>query len=276
MVTGPELLEGQRVLVVGASSGIGRALGAAAIASGARVVVAARRRGALDELVADNGGGTAVAADITDPESCMSLAGRCREVLGGLDVVIAATGVSALARVEETDADLWNRLLGTNVVGINQLLSAVVPLLGRNGIAAVLSSEDAARARSGLAAYAASKAALERSMECWRLEHAPLRFPVLAIGATVPTEASASFDQSLLEDMLGRWVRSGHIQNDAMTPEGVAASVLGILGAVLPFPEVGLDHATMKPAGGIFGDPTSPFLEGVTFAARDMLDGDNR
>ena len=62
-------LEGQRVLVVGASAGIGREFARQAVQDGARVLFAARRLDRLTELAQEAGSGTPVVADITDPSS---------------------------------------------------------------------------------------------------------------------------------------------------------------------------------------------------------------
>src|SRR4051812_577005 len=87
-------LEGQRVLVVGASAGIGRELARQAIQDGAQVVLAARRLDRLTELAQEAGGGTPVVADITDPQSCASLAEKISSELGTVDLVVCSAGYS--------------------------------------------------------------------------------------------------------------------------------------------------------------------------------------
>jgi NAD(P)-dependent dehydrogenase (short-subunit alcohol dehydrogenase family) len=248
-------LAGQRILVVGASAGIGRCVARQAMEAGAEVVVTARRQDLLDELVLETGRGTAIAADIGDRDQCLELAAGTVRALGGLDLVVLVTGVSLLRRIDETSADDWNEVLATNVVGANLLIQSVVPHVAPDGLVAVFSSEDVTRVRSGLGAYAASKAALEASLGAWRCEFAPLRFTSVAIGATMPTDVSNGFDGELLAEMLECWIRTGHLQNETMDVEHLAASVLGLLAAIRPVPDVGIEHVVLRSPSGALGDP---------------------
>jgi len=100
-------LTDRRVVVVGASSGIGEAVAVQAATAGARVVVAARRLDRLEAVVERCGGGAAaVACDVRDPASCDDLIARSVEHLGGLDAVIYSTAIDPLARLVDTDAAL--------------------------------------------------------------------------------------------------------------------------------------------------------------------------
>ena len=80
--SGPRPLAGKRVLLIGASAGIGRALAIRLVRDGAQVVMAARRGGELEKTAAEAGGGIPVQADITSAEDCERLAGVVRERLG--------------------------------------------------------------------------------------------------------------------------------------------------------------------------------------------------
>jgi NAD(P)-dependent dehydrogenase (short-subunit alcohol dehydrogenase family) len=248
-----EGLRGTRVLVVGASSGVGRATAVGAVRAGADVVLSARREAALHAAVAEAGGGTAIPADITDPEQCATLAGRCADQLGGLDVVINATGITLLRPIADTSATDWAEVLTTNVVGCHQLIGAVVGCLSANAIVATLSSEAVTRPRAGLGAYTASKAALEASLAAWRHEHAPVRFACVAIGATMPTEVSNDFDRDLLDVMLSDWLGTGMMQTGVMPTDDLAAALLGLVAAVLPFPDVNLEHVLLRSPAAVVG-----------------------
>jgi NAD(P)-dependent dehydrogenase (short-subunit alcohol dehydrogenase family) len=255
--SGSDRLSGVKVLVVGASSGVGRAIAERVMAEGAQAVLAARRKDALDQLIDEAGRGLAVATDVTDVEQCRALAAAAADHLGRIDLVVVATGISTLRRITETDAGDWRSILGTNLIGCNQVIAAAVPHLSPTGLVAVLSSEDVTRVRDGLGAYAASKAALESSLASWRCECAPLRFCCVSIGATMPTEVSDAFDGELLGEMLDRWIRSGHIQNEAMATDELADSLVGILAAVLPRPGIGVEHLLLRSPSGVLGDPNA-------------------
>ena len=135
------VLDGRRVLVVGASAGIGRAFAVHAAAEGARLVAVARRADRLDELVAEMGGGTAVVADISEDDDCRRLADELRRDLGEVDLVLHAAAMAPLKRFADTTADDWRRVLATNVIGVHQVINAVLPVLAPGAIVGVMSSE---------------------------------------------------------------------------------------------------------------------------------------
>lgn len=244
-----------RAVVVGASSGIGRAVAASLIEAGAEVVVTARRREPLEELVAEAGSGTVVTADLTDAGQCADLMAAAVEALGAIDLVVVATGVSLLRRIAETEDEDWETLFRTNVIGVHTLLRAVTPVLADAGLVAVLSSEDSAQVRDGLGAYAASKAALDTVLAAWRNEWAPRRLTRVVVGATSPTEMSDSFDADLLTEMLDSWIRAGRMQNALMAPEELGDALVGCLLSVLRNPGVGLDTIELRSPSGVLGSP---------------------
>src|SRR5947207_1533325 len=90
-------LEGRRVLVVGASAGIGYELGMAASGRGASVVFTARRKDRLESAVAKTTGGYAVTGDVTVPEECERIVADAVGHLGGLDLVVYSAGWAPLA-----------------------------------------------------------------------------------------------------------------------------------------------------------------------------------
>ena len=103
-------LQGARVLVVGASSGIGREVAVQLGAGGARVVLAARRADRLAEAVADAGADASrVVCDVRDPAQCDAVVRDAVEHLGGLDAVVYATAVDPLVRLVDTDLDAGAR-----------------------------------------------------------------------------------------------------------------------------------------------------------------------
>ena len=100
------MLDGYRILVVGASTGIGRAVGIQAAQSGAAVAFAARRTELLEEAVDAAGGSSfAVACDVRREEQCARAVEEAVERFGGLDAVVYAAGKSPLVRFADADAD---------------------------------------------------------------------------------------------------------------------------------------------------------------------------
>jgi NAD(P)-dependent dehydrogenase (short-subunit alcohol dehydrogenase family) len=245
-VTTSKGLAGARVLVTGASAGIGRAVAIGAVRQGARVILAARRQQELDAAVAEAGGGDAIAVDLAEPAACDQLGRAIRDSFGGLDVVISCAGVAPLQLLMDTEDEHWEQVLATNLVGTHRLLRCCVPLLGRSGTFIAMSSDVVQRPRTGLSAYAASKAALERLIQGWRHEHPWLRFTTVAIGDTFPTDFGNAFDGDVLTRVLDEWAARGLAQARFMDPGDVARALLAVAGTMVDTPDVGLDHLTIR------------------------------
>jgi NAD(P)-dependent dehydrogenase (short-subunit alcohol dehydrogenase family) len=245
MTTGKGLA-GARMLVTGASAGIGRAAAIGAVRQGARVMLAARRQKELDAAIAEAGGGEAIAVDLTRQEDCDRLDEAVRAAFGGLDVVISCVGVAPLQMMMDTDDEHWEQVLTTNLVATHRLLRRCVPLLGRSGAFIALSSDSVQRPRAGLSAYAASKAALERMVGGWRIEHPWLRFTTVTVGDTFPTDFGNGFDGEVLGRVLDEWGARGLAQARFMAPGDVARTLLAIAGTMADMPGIGVDHLTIR------------------------------
>jgi NAD(P)-dependent dehydrogenase (short-subunit alcohol dehydrogenase family) len=239
-------LAGARVLVTGASAGIGRAAAVGAVRAGARVMLAARRLDALEAAVKEAGGGAAVAVDLARPEDVSRLSAAVSATLGGLDVVISSAGVAPLKLMMDTGDEHWDQVLATNLVGTHRLLRCCVPLLGRSGSFFALSSDSVPRPRPGLGAYSVSKAALEQLIEYWRMDHPWLRFTTVTVGDTFPTEFGSAFDGDLLTGLLDEWGARGLAQARFMAPDDVAATLLAVAATLRDTPDVGIDHLTLR------------------------------
>jgi NAD(P)-dependent dehydrogenase (short-subunit alcohol dehydrogenase family) len=239
-------LAGRNVLVVGASSGVGRAFAERAIRDGAHVVIAARRQERLDEIVADAGGGTGICADVRvdgDPERLVAAAVA---ELGHLDLLFYAAGVAPLRALVDTEPDHWRYALETNVIGVQRVLASAVPAMNHGAIAAVLSSETVGRPRPALGAYGASKAAVTESLRAWRLEHPEVRFSCVALGATQPTEFGDAFAGDVLEPVLDVWFKHGLMQQSYMETAEVAHLLADLYASALTYPGVGIEDITLR------------------------------
>lgn len=239
-------LVGKRVLVVGASSGIGRAIGTSAVVAGAEVAFAGRRADKLTEAVEEAGGGHTVIADVRRPEDCARLATEAVAALGGLDLMVYAAGYAPLLPLPETEATDFADIFETNVVGVHEVVRAALPHLGPGSIVAVLSSETVGRPRKALGAYSASKATLEELLRAWRAEHHEVRFSCLAVGATVPTEFGNAFDPVHLGPAYKDWVRNGFMQAEFMATAEVGAFIVETLAAAIDRPGLGLEHLSLR------------------------------
>jgi NAD(P)-dependent dehydrogenase (short-subunit alcohol dehydrogenase family) len=113
---------GKTAVVTGAGSGIGRAVALALLGEGYSVVLAGRRRAALDETVALAGpvgaGAVVVPSDVSDPASVAALFDAARGAFGRLDLLFnnAGTGAPAVP-LEELPLEQWRRVVDVNLTG---------------------------------------------------------------------------------------------------------------------------------------------------------------
>ncbi|MGA3186865.1 MAG: SDR family oxidoreductase [Bryobacteraceae bacterium] len=130
----PVALKNQTVLVVGASSGIGRSIAIQFAREGANVMASARRQQRLqalqDELAAENIDIGISAADAAIPAAMEELAARTVEQFEKIDVMVYATGTNtpdrAMARLT---TKIWDELIGTNLNGAYYATRAVLPAM---------------------------------------------------------------------------------------------------------------------------------------------------
>ncbi|MHC1557700.1 SDR family oxidoreductase [Actinomycetospora sp. C-140] len=228
-------LDGKRVVVTGASSGIGAAVARAAADAGARVGLLARRADRLEELAGEVGG-HAAAADVTDPDAVTAAVDRLAGRLGGLDAVVAAAGTMHLGAVADTDPARWREVFDVNVGGLLTTARAALPHLGEGASFVTVSSMSGRRVPSAAGGvYAASKHAAHAVDETLRREAGPrgVRVTTVAPGfVATDLMASLEHDEPGRDDVAAFRERMHTL---GLTPEHVAAAVVHVLG--LP-PEV--------------------------------------
>ncbi len=158
-------INGARILLVGAGGGLGAPMARALAAGGARLTLAGRRREPLEALRVD--GAEIVTADITDPAGPQAMVDAAVTAHGGLDGVVLTAGVVAFGPVTELADATLTELVGANVLGPVRLLRAAAGPLeagakerGEDSFVLNVSAVVAETAPTGMAAYAATKAAL--------------------------------------------------------------------------------------------------------------------
>ena len=210
-----------RTVVVGASSGLGRAIGIGLARRGAKVALLARRRDRLVDAAKEAGeGALAIACDVTDESSCRAAIEEAAAGLGGIDGIVYAPGVGPLGRIETLDGATWRRAFDTNVIGAALVTAAAIgPLTTSGGTAAYLSSISASMTPPwpGLAAYVVSKAALDKLVDAWRAEHPAVGFTRVVVGdcgggdGESRSEFSAGWDMSLAAELLPIWIERKYL-----------------------------------------------------------------
>ena len=186
-------LKGQRVLVTGASSGLGAHFARVAAAAGAEVVIAARRADRLAALRAELGDAAlAVPLDVTDEASVAA----CFAAAGPLDVVVNNAGVAETRPAAKTSAADFDRTLDVNLRGAFLVARAAAEgwiAAGRGGSLVNIASILGLGVVAGVAPYAISKAGVVQMTKALALEWARhgIRVNALAPGY-FPTEMTDS------------------------------------------------------------------------------------
>jgi NADP-dependent 3-hydroxy acid dehydrogenase YdfG len=236
-------LNGSRVVVIGASSGMGQESGILFAREGARVMAAARREDRLmelrDRLAAEEYVIETFPADTRDASQMADLANLAKDKFGGIDILVYATGTNTPDRaLTRLNPAVWNDLIGTNLTGAYYAADAVLPVMReqKSGLMIFISSMSAYIPDVSGAAYQASKRGLHGLAHAIRFEERGngIRTTVLAPGFT-DTEIMRHRPIRPTPEQLAK----------ALRPEDVAQMVLAI--AKLPA-RVHIPEVQMQPA----------------------------
>jgi NAD(P)-dependent dehydrogenase (short-subunit alcohol dehydrogenase family) len=191
----------QVVVVMGASSGIGRATAVRLGKEGAKVVVAARREAGLRSLVAeieaDGGQACAEVADVTDPAQMQRVAQRAVTEYGRLDTWVHAAAVLLVAPFERTTPEEFQRVIDVNLMGqVHGAMAALPHLKERGGALIHISSMGAKRGVPLQTAYCASKHGIDGFVETLRTEVRREELPVSVTNIMPATINTPLFDQA--------------------------------------------------------------------------------
>ncbi|WP_419924204.1 SDR family oxidoreductase [Candidatus Poriferisocius sp.] len=241
-----EALNDRKILVVGASSGLGRATAIALQRHGADVAFAARRRDELEAAVAEAGGGHVATIDVLDPASIQQGVSEAVEALGGLDGIVYTSGTSPMAPMSELTQVDWQRVFGVNTFGPNLVINAALPHLSEDAVVAAVSSDSSSMPRHSLVPYAASKRALEATMDGWRTEMlGNRRFVTVILGPTMPTEFANSFDPEAFGAAIPHWQRQG-FRTGIMQADEVAHGLVSCMAALFAAPTFGIESILLR------------------------------
>ncbi|HZY88638.1 MAG TPA: SDR family oxidoreductase [Gemmataceae bacterium] len=221
-------LRGRRILITGASGGIGRRLAERAAAAGARLVLTARSADRLDELAHALGAGGAdvvpVAADVTSDADRRRLLDTAVERLGGLDVLVNNAGVASFGHFADSSEAVLRQVMEVNFFAPAELIRRAAPLLmeGHQPAVVNVASMCGRRGVPAWSEYSASKFALCGLTEALRGELARFDIDVLLI---VPGLTRTDLGRHMLRN-------EGRMRIDfdgGMAPERVADAVLDAL-----------------------------------------------
>jgi 3-oxoacyl-[acyl-carrier protein] reductase len=216
-------VSGKRVVITGASRGLGRVLATAFSRGGAKVVLVARTEADLKALAGELPGPVLVVpGEVTDEECNEAVADAAVAEWGGLDGWICNAGISpVVAGPRQTTASTWREILDVNLTGAFLGARAAARVMHAGSRVIFTGSVLGERPREGLAAYSASKAGLVGLAKGLALDLAPA-------GITVNVVSPGWFDSPLVEP----WKQhpelgAGVLAHTAMKRWGAPADLVG-------------------------------------------------
>ena len=224
------LLDNKVAIITGASSGIGRSAAKLFSRHGAKLVVTARRRSELDDLVGEiqSGGGEAVAiaGDIRSEGHVREVTERAIDQFGRLDVALNNAGAAGvMAETPDLSLDDWNEAIATNLTSAFLCAKHQIPAMLPNGGGSVIFTSSFVGnsvGMPGMAAYAAAKAGIVGLTKVLAAEFSPrgIRINALLPGGTDTPGATMDTPETLA------FVEGLHAMKRIARPDEIAASAL--------------------------------------------------
>lgn len=198
------MLINKAAVITGASRGIGEAAAIEMAAQGASVVLAARSKNSLDNIVAriqDNGGvACAVECDVSEYDEVANAVTECVAQYGKIDILVNNAGlIDPIARLEDSDPIQWANVVDVNLKGVYHGLRAALPLMKEqaSGVVVNVSSGAASSALEGWSHYCATKAAVLSLTKCAHKEFSDMGICVVGMSpGTVATDMQISIKAS--------------------------------------------------------------------------------
>src|ERR1700712_5612738 len=229
-------LNGLKVFLTGAASGIGRATAEAAAAQGARLFLTDLQEELLQataESIRAAGGEVvvAVAADVSDHDAVRRLARRITDEHGAMDVVMNIAGISAWGTVSSLEHETWRQQVEVNLMGPIHVIEELVPPMveaGRGGHVVNVSSAAGIIGMPWHAAYSASKFGLRGVSEVLRFDLARHNIGVsLVCPGGVDTGLTETISIAGVDNASPAFRKlQAHFKKRAVTPEQAASSIL--------------------------------------------------
>lgn len=235
-------LRGRRVVVTGASAGIGASTVQLMLRRGALVAGIARRRDRLEQF-AEQGPFVPVVADLAEPDEAANAIAEAADRLGGVDVLVNNAGVYLLGGLQDGSVADWRRMFDVNVLSVLSVSQAALPHLQASAsphIVNVSSVGGRRVARVSTAVYSATKFALHALSEGMRQELHPqgIRVTIVAPGVVRTELGVGTADPELLAEVQAKQAAIG------IPPEAVARAILYAVGEP---PEVAVFEVVVLP-----------------------------
>jgi NAD(P)-dependent dehydrogenase (short-subunit alcohol dehydrogenase family) len=216
-------MDGKRVLVTGAGTGIGRGIALAFAAEGAAVAVHYSRSSAgaeavVEEIVSGGGKAAAFKADFSDVKPLQAMAREAVTFLGGLDVLVNCAGITMNRAFDQTNVEQFDLLYAVNVRAPYFLCQALLPELAQSrGIIVNISSIHAYEGFTEHSVYAGTRGAIVAFTRQLAIELAPrgVRVAGIAPGSVRVENQEQMFGPGMDWEAAGRGIPAGFIAESA-------------------------------------------------------------
>lgn len=232
MTFAADALAGKRILVTGASSGLGRATAILLAASGARLALVARDEKRLAETAAMLAGGdhSFHSADLTDADACADAVAKIASEVGPLDGVFHSAGTTLVLPVKLIKSRHLNEVFGAGVWGAFGIARAAAKknVMVDGGSLVFMSSSAALMGRPALSGYCAAKAAVDGMVRALAVEFAPRRIRANSINAGAVETAMHKEYVALISEQAAKEYNDFHLLGFGQ-PDDVANAALFLL-----------------------------------------------
>lgn len=218
-------VEGKVIAITGASSGIGEASARLLAASGASVVLGARRTEVLESIAKDirNKGGAAEfkSLDVRSREDTAAFVDFAREKFGRLDVIFNNAGIMPLSPMSALKTDEWDNMIDVNIRGVLNGIAAALPVMEAQGGGHIINNASIGAyvvVPTG-AVYCGTKYAVWAISEGLRQESKNVRVTVISPGV-IETELGSDITDAAAKGALEEF------RKISLTPDAIAGAVL--------------------------------------------------
>lgn len=221
---------GKTVVVTGGSLGMGRACAERFASDGCRVLIVANDETSIADAVATIGpNASGFVGDVRNAADMRAAIAAAVERHGGVDILACCAGIQRYGTVVDTPEDVWDDVLDINLKGIFLAAKFAIPEMRKRGGGAIIaiSSVQSYASQAGVAAYTASKGAINALVRAMALDHAPDNITVNAVcPASIDTPmlrwaADLYKGDSTVEATVAAWGK-GHPLGRVGRPEEVA------------------------------------------------------
>ncbi len=238
-------LAGRRVLVTGASSGIGAAIADAVVEAGGQVALVARSADAIARQAARLGeAAVAAPADVADADALAVTIREAAEQMGGLDAVVCSAGIVRPGGIADSSPSDWQAMFDVNVLGVlNTVHGSLDDLLLAEPSDVIVISSMSGRRRTSVALgfYAATKHAVHVLADSLREELTPdgVRVTLISPGfvdtpifdRVADDETRAQYQQAVASQGLAPAAVAAQVVNALSQPPGVNLVEIAMLSA---------------------------------------------